>query len=255
MPATTINKQRLLTTLFTALKKHYGEPGHPPERPVLEQMIYALLREGSTRKDADKAFERLPQDVFRLERNPRLVRPRGRGGAGRAAAPVGQGAAGDRAAAGSLREHLLVRPGRVAQEGHEASRQADRSFTRPPTTTTVALGDAAKHLADTPSRWTPPTLRTARRLGLTEDETNPEAARASLEHQVPKAKGPQFVEYLSLLARDYCWEEEPNCPSCPMRSECLTGVTETAVPGQRSAAEAALTRAMLHGSYRSNETS
>src|SRR5437773_12308378 len=58
MPAT-INKQRLLTTLFTVLKRHYGEPGQPPDRPVLEQMVYAVLREGATRKEADKAFDRL----------------------------------------------------------------------------------------------------------------------------------------------------------------------------------------------------
>ena len=60
---------------------------------------------------------------------------------------------------------------------------------------------------------------------------DPEAVRASLEHQVPKAKGPQFVEYLSLLARDYCWEDEPNCPACPMRGECLTGVTDERCQG------------------------
>src|SRR4051812_35900681 len=63
MPAT-INKQRVLTTLFTALKKHYGEPADPPDRPVLEQMVYALLREGATRKEADKAFDHLGKTFF-----------------------------------------------------------------------------------------------------------------------------------------------------------------------------------------------
>ena len=42
MPVTT-NKQRVLTALFTTLKKHYGEPAAPPDRPVLEQMVYAVL--------------------------------------------------------------------------------------------------------------------------------------------------------------------------------------------------------------------
>ena len=79
----------------------------------------------------------------------------------------------------------------------------------------------------------PPTLRIVRRLGLVDDETTGEAVRASLEHQVPKAKGAQFVEYMSLLATDFCWEEEPNCPACPMRSECPTGQSEPRSQGRR----------------------
>ena len=40
-------------------------------------------------------------------------------------------------------------------------------------------------------------------LGLVEPtEDNPEAARASLEHHVPKAQGPQFVDLISQLARE-----------------------------------------------------
>src|SRR6187401_904311 len=63
MPAT-INKQRLLATLFTVLKKHYGDQLTPADRPVLEQMVYSVLREGATRKDADKAFDQLGKTFF-----------------------------------------------------------------------------------------------------------------------------------------------------------------------------------------------
>src|SRR5436190_14137933 len=63
MPATT-NKQRLLNQLFTTLKKHYSDAAGPPERPVLEQMIYAIVREGASRDDADLAFERLSTHFF-----------------------------------------------------------------------------------------------------------------------------------------------------------------------------------------------
>src|SRR5262249_49426759 len=78
----------------------------------------------------------------------------------------------------------------------------------------------------------PPTLRVARRLGLVDgDGDSAEAARTSLEHQVPKAKGPQFSEYLSLLARDFCWENDPNCAACPMRGECLTGTSDERCQG------------------------
>ena len=35
--------------------------------------------------------------------------------------------------------------------------------------------------------------------------------RASLEHQIPKAKGHQFIDLISYLAQEHCWEEDPNC--------------------------------------------
>ena len=46
MPTTT-NKQRLLTQLF-GLKKRY-EPAEREARPVLEEFIYSVCREGATR--------------------------------------------------------------------------------------------------------------------------------------------------------------------------------------------------------------
>ena len=53
------------TTLLTSLKKAYGDPGEPPPvRPVLEEMVYAILREGATRPDADRAFHRLRSQFF-----------------------------------------------------------------------------------------------------------------------------------------------------------------------------------------------
>jgi endonuclease III len=67
-----------------------------------------------------------------------------------------------------------------------------------------------------------PTLRAARRLGLLDDSQDDlEAARASLEHIIPKAKGAQFTDQISTLAQDNC-EDEPACPACPMVSECPT---------------------------------
>ena len=51
-----------------------------------------------------------------------------------------------------------------------------------------------------------PTLRTARRLGLIDcDPDDMEAARSSLEHLVPKAKGALFCELISNLAALACW--------------------------------------------------
>src|SRR5438132_8594655 len=60
--ATTINKQKIVTQLFTTLGKH--AKSKPTERPVLEQFIYAMLRENATRENADQAFKNLKDRFF-----------------------------------------------------------------------------------------------------------------------------------------------------------------------------------------------
>src|SRR5262249_20718351 len=62
MPTAT-NKQRLLTHLFNALSKRYG-PTADDARPVLEQFIYGICREGTTRERADRAFKTLQERFF-----------------------------------------------------------------------------------------------------------------------------------------------------------------------------------------------
>jgi endonuclease III len=223
MPAT-INRQRLLTTLFTALKKQFGEPADPPDRPVLEQMVYAVLREGATSKDADKAFERVGKTFFDWN-EVRVSSPHeieevlaGLPDAGTKAQRV----------VGLLQEVFesgfsydlegLNKKG-LKQAAKQIGRyQAANDFTVA-FVTQRSLGGHAIPLD-------PPTLRTVVRLGLTDDETTTDAVRSSLEHQVPKAKGPQFTEYVSMLAQEFCWEEEPNCAACPMRGECQVGMSD-----------------------------
>ncbi len=61
--ATTINKQKIVTQLFTSLGKHAAK-AKPVDRPVLEQFIYAILRENATRDDADRSFKNLKDRFF-----------------------------------------------------------------------------------------------------------------------------------------------------------------------------------------------
>src|SRR5881628_6829 len=61
--ATTTNKQRLLTQLFTVLKKK-GEHAEPEARPLLEQLLYAICRENATRDLADRAYQNLKGQFF-----------------------------------------------------------------------------------------------------------------------------------------------------------------------------------------------
>ena len=57
MPAIT-NKQQMLSTAHAALKKRFPLPassGPDEPRPVLEELVYAVCREGTTPADADRA--------------------------------------------------------------------------------------------------------------------------------------------------------------------------------------------------------
>ena len=63
MPTTGNHKQRVLNHLFSGLKKRYGAP-EPEPRPILEQLIYAICREGTTRDKADQAFRALRERFF-----------------------------------------------------------------------------------------------------------------------------------------------------------------------------------------------
>ena len=62
--ATTINKQRLLTHLFSATRKTVDVDPDAEPRPVLHEFIYALCREDATREEADRAFQNLCDRFF-----------------------------------------------------------------------------------------------------------------------------------------------------------------------------------------------
>ncbi len=228
MPAT-INKQRLLNQLFVTLKKHYGDAGPLPERPVLEQMIYAVLREDATRPDADQALQRLQTQFYDWNE----IRVSSVHEVEEALAGLPQAAVRAQRVIDLLQEvfestysfdlESLHKKG-LKQSAKQVGRyQAANDYTVAWVTQQSLGGHAVPVDA--------PTLRVARRLGLIDGEGDDAAARASLEHQVPKARGPLFSDYLSLLARDYCWEESPNCRDCPMRGECLTGATDERCQG------------------------
>jgi endonuclease-3 len=220
MPTIT-NKQRLITHLFTALPKGkgHGAGAEPEARPVLEQFLYALCREGVTRERADRAYQFLRERFF--DWNEVRV--------------------------SSTRELEEAFAGFPDREGR-AQRLID--FLQEVFETTFSfdldplhkkgLKQAAKQLArfqaanDYAVAWViqqslgghaipldGPTLRVLCRLGLIETvEGDPETLRASVEHLIPKIRGPLFSELVSALADEYCWEEKPNCPQCPMAPAC-----------------------------------
>lgn len=233
--ATTINKHRVLTQFFQLLKDHNEEP-QGAALPVLEQFLYGICREGATREAADRAFAALRSRFF--DWNEVRVSSR---------AEVEE-ALGDLPNVEQRAQRILD----FLQEVFETTfsfdleglhkkgiKQAAKTLTRYQAArdddficswvTQRTLGGHAIPLDG-------PTLRVCERLGLIESEQEDrEAVRTSLEHLIPKAKGPHFTELVSRVAQDYCWEFEPNCRACPLRSECMTGQEAVeAVPARGS---------------------
>jgi endonuclease III len=230
MPTTT-NKQRLLNTMFTAVKKRQST-GETEPRPVLEQFLYALCREGAPREIADEAFRSLRERFF--DWNEVRV----------SSAREVEEALGDLPDAEQRANRLIS----FLQEVFETTFSFDLE-----TLHKKGLKQAAKQLSrfqaadDYVVSWVvqhslgghaipldEPSLGLLRRLGMLEDgPDDPETLRASLEHLVPKSKGSQFVEVVSALAHDSSWESDPRSPLRPFLQEAEADGNGVATSGER----------------------
>jgi endonuclease III len=225
MPTTT-NKQRVWTHIFAHLPKaarggHDGQSRLPEGLPVLEQFLYALCREGTTREQGERAYLNLRERFF--DWNEVRVSSL------RELAEAFDGLPDAETRAQRLVEFL--------QEVFETTFSFDLESLHK-----KGLKQAAKQLSryqaanDYAVAWViqqslgghavpldGPTLRVLRRLGLIDSEHEGlEAVRASIEHHIPKAKGPLVNDLISALADEVCLEEEPNCPACPLAGYCPT---------------------------------
>jgi endonuclease-3 len=209
MPTTT-NKQRVLAQLFTTVKKRYGS-AEPEARPVLEQFLYAICREGTTREMADRAFGNLREHFF--DWNEVRVSSTREIEEALADLPDAEGRASRLISflqevfetTFSFDLELLHKKG-LKQAAKQLSRYQAANDYVVAWVVQQSLGGHALPL-DVPS------MRVLRRLGLLdEDGENLETLRASLEHLIPKSRGPLFVELVSALAHDSGWERDLNCP-------------------------------------------
>ena len=229
--AATINKQKVVHQLFTVMGKSVKAKPHEP-RPVLEQFVYAILRENATRETADQAFKSLQEAFF--DWNEVRV--------------------------SSTLELVETLDGIVADPETRAQRIVDflqevfettYSFDLEPLLEVLqkkGLKLASKQLSryqsasDYTVAWViqqslgghaipldASAVRALKRIGLADDDQL-ETLKASIEHQVPKAKGVQFVDLVSVLADTHCHEDVPACARCPMRSGCTTGLEAKPVP-------------------------
>lgn len=224
--ATATSKQQVLTTAQTLLKKKFPAPPEPAKRPVLEEVLYAMVREGVPTAAADAAYGRLRGAFFDWnEVRVSTVQE--------VADALGDlPAAGDRAERiiDFLQEHFertysfdledLEKKG-LKQAAKQLARYKDKGVTDfvLAWVTQRSLGGHAIPLDD-------PSLRVLGRLGVIDPEADAddrEALRGTVEHYVPKAKGYEFTEELIQLADQVCVEGTPHCPVCPLKADCPTG--------------------------------
>lgn len=221
MPAT-INKQRLLNQLFTVTKSETDEPSETEPLPVLEQLLYAVCREGTTRDRADQAFKNLRDRFFDWNE----IRVSSIRELEEALAPVPCAEARAQRIIGILQEvfettfsfdlEVLHKKGVKQAAKHLARYQSASDYS----VAWVVQQTLGGHAVPVDSHM----LRVLRRLGLVEgDGQDMEALRASLEHLVPKAKGTAFVDVLSMVADTTCHEKEPRCDACALCPDCVTG--------------------------------
>lgn len=214
--AATINKQRLLTHFFSTAKKTV-EPD-AEARPVLQEFIFGLCREDATREQAEDAYRYLLERFFDWnEIRVSSVRELEEAFAG-----MSEAEARAQRLVSFLQEvfeiHFAFDLDKLQKEG---LKQAAKKLSRYQAANDYAVSWVVQRsLGGHAIPLDPPTLRCVRRLGLIDDEQSEADARASLEHLVPKAKGPLFTDMISTVAGEYCWTEQPQCSSCPLAGEC-----------------------------------
>jgi endonuclease III len=219
--ATIVNKQKTLDHVFTALKKRYDVP-EPVQRSVLEHLLYAVVREGTTHEKADKAFQNLKEkfvdwNEVRVSTVQELCDAMG---------PLPEVATRAQRLIGILQEWFELTYSfdmeEVAKKGlkegaKKISRLNDADDYSVAWVMQNGLGGHAIPLDG-------PSIRVLRRLGVLDGESESlESLRGTIEHFVPKVKGSAFVELLSQHADELCVEDHPKCGKCPLLDECPTG--------------------------------
>ncbi len=223
----TMTKQQLLTQVYTVLKKKIPASGEPETpHPILEEVLYAILREGVPNSAADAAFLKIKTGFVDLNE----MRVSSVQEVADAIAGLGLADAGNKAEriVKFLQEHFertytfalddLEKKG-LKQAAKQLARYKDHGVSD-----FVVAWVMQRSLEGHAIPLDEPTIRVLQRLGAIEEEIEDlEATRASLEHFIPKATGIDFSDRLIQLATTICLPEKPLCPDCPLLSICPTG--------------------------------
>lgn len=218
---TASNKQRILQRLTTTTRRS-GDSPLGPNATVLEQLLYAVLREGATQESADQAFRKLQTSFFdwneiRVSMSREVEDaldnlPQAEEKAQRII---------------SLLQEIFDTTFSFDLEGlHKkglklAEKQLERYQACTPFVVAYVMANALGGHALPIDRGME---RVLMRLQVFEPDADLIPQRASLEHQIPKAKGPIFFENLSALAHEYCAEQQPDCTHCTHNEDCPAGL-------------------------------
>ncbi len=228
----TMNKQETFTQAVKHLLKKYPAPPPPEPRPVLDELVYALCREGATTPQADAAYQRLKDDFhdwneIRVSTMAEVTHAlRGLPDAGTKAKRI----------IDFLQELFEVHYA-FSLDGMDKKgfKQAAKQLGRYQGVTDFAvawviqrsLGGHAVPLDDA-------SMRVLRRLKVIDDNAEEaEAVRATVEHFISKSESYEFTDAIAELAAHICTDAKPECNKCPLKVECPTGQLMT---GKKTAA-------------------
>ena len=220
--STTVNKQRILTALFNALKKR-GQATEPQARPVMEQLLFSICREGTTKEEADRAFRALRERFFDWNEirvsSPREIEE--------IISNLPNAAVRAQRLLSLLQEVFETTFSFDLDSLHKKGpKQAAKQIARYQAANDYSVSWVLQNSLDAHSiPLDELALRVLRRTALIEpDQDDPEAIAASLEHLVPKTKCSLFSDLISVVAQENCHEEDPQCGDCPLSSECPTAL-------------------------------
>jgi endonuclease-3 len=227
MPSST-QKQQALTQVLAHLKRRY-DSGDGPQRPVLETLIYGVLREGATPEQADAAYTNLEQRFFDWNEV-------------RVSQPAEVEAALENLPGAKEKAPRVIGILHAVFE-REFCFKLDEIAKKGLKNAVKILQDKFEHATEFAIGWVvqrsleghaipidAASLRCLQRLGVAEAADDPEALRAGLEHVVPKAKGPLFSDGLSRVALEYCFVEDPSCGDCPLKADCPSAQERKSAP-------------------------
>jgi len=224
MPATT-NKQQQLAQVQAILKKKFAAP-QPPDspRPVLEEVLYAIVRENVPPQQAESAYAKLKTDFHDWNE----VRVSSVQEVTDALAELADAGTKAKRLIDFLQEHFertytftledLEKKG-LKQAAKQLDRYKDHGVTDfvVAWVTQRAFGGHAVPLDEG-------TLRVLARLTVIEGEIDDvRETRHTIEHYISKATAPEFTDRIIQLAAAICTPENPACSSCPLLPECPTG--------------------------------
>jgi endonuclease III len=215
-------KQRVLGKLCSAAKK----ADDAPEMPVLERMVYAVCREGTSREEADQAYASLRKSFFDLNE----IRVSAAREVARAIKELPDSM--DRAdRIISILQEVFETTYSYDLEGlqkkglKQAQKQLERYRGANPFVVAFVLRHSMDgHAIPVDSHM----LRCLKRLELAPPGADEESAQTALESVVPKAKGVALAEGLSQIAHRYCFAANPRCHACPVHDTCPGAVLKKA---------------------------